>query len=132
MEALSAIVTIVAFLFAVGTWVIAQRRQDRDAAQIVVVQQQIRNARRQLGSTFQLVNEIVQVAKAPEVTILELQALARLARSQVVAVAQVLDESDDLFALWETTRIVKRIQSAATTSAPTGSSAEGDDAGKLG
>lgn len=94
------VVGIVSFVFSIYTYFKTESKKTVEAAKIAIQKERTRNAHYSLQGILHTVDGIVQLPKKGEVTVEQLQDLARIARGQVYLLGKQLEMEQDRLKHW--------------------------------
>lgn len=88
LEIILAIISVVSFGLAVFSFVRTEIKKATERAKVEVMREKLGNLHHGLGGLFHAVDAIVQVSKKPDVTVGELQNIARIIRGNILVLLE--------------------------------------------
>lgn len=104
------IVGIISFIFSLYTYFITESKKVIQASNRAMQLERIRNSKHTLLGILNNVDAIVQIPKKGNVTIAQLQDLARVARSQIVVLAKQLEVEEKQMEGWRFGKLLESVQ----------------------
>jgi hypothetical protein len=102
-------VGVISFIFSIYGYYKTESKKAIEAAKSAMHKEMIRNARQSLRGILYSIDSIIQIPKKSEVTIDQMQNLARIARSEAYLLAQQLEIEQKKLDGWQFGKLIESI-----------------------
>ncbi|MCB9300976.1 MAG: hypothetical protein H6566_10040 [Lewinellaceae bacterium] len=94
-------VTIIAFIFSIYIYFKEESKKTIEAAKNATQIERIRNMKNSIGGVFNTIDMIIQIPKKGNISVDQLQDMARVARQQVFVIGKQLEMEEEQLKKWE-------------------------------
>ena len=94
-------VTVSAFIFSIYTHYKNKSKKEIEAAKNATHLERIRTTKNSLGGIFNTIDMIIQIPKSDEISIKQIQNMARIVRHQILVISKQLEMEENQLKEWE-------------------------------
>lgn len=101
------VIGLISFAFAIYTYFKTESKRSIEAAKIAMQQERARNSKYAIINLLHSVDAIVQMPKQGDISIAQMQNLARIARAQAYTLARQLETDENAMKKWKFGEVVE-------------------------